>query len=158
MRGAERYRQAPCVFDREISALVERVVSLDDSKSNERACGNLHQNMDMERDNMGFTTGGLLLRESVQVGALFRDLGDWDAVPLRYSKTFVCRPATPVARSVEAAKWSCAVSNLAVKTSTCSVRLVCRTRRTLSRLPSANRPSCRRWRPSQVDRLATDVS
>ena len=36
--------------------------------------------MDMERDNMGFTTGGLLLRESVQVGALFRDLGDWDAV------------------------------------------------------------------------------
>lgn len=29
---------------------------------------------------MGFTTGGLLLRESVQVGALFRYLGDWDAV------------------------------------------------------------------------------
>ena len=36
--------------------------------------------MDVERYNMGFTTGGLLLRESVQVGALFRDLGDWDAV------------------------------------------------------------------------------
>ena len=29
---------------------------------------------------MAFTTGGLLLRESVQVGALFRELGDWDAV------------------------------------------------------------------------------
>lgn len=29
---------------------------------------------------MAFTTGGLLLRESVQVGALFQRLGDWDAV------------------------------------------------------------------------------
>ena len=29
---------------------------------------------------MAFTTGGLLLRESVQLSALFQQLGDWEAV------------------------------------------------------------------------------
>lgn len=29
---------------------------------------------------MAFTTGGLLLRESVQIGALYQHLGDWEAV------------------------------------------------------------------------------
>lgn len=36
--------------------------------------------MDFEKYNLAFTTGGLMLRESVQVGALFQQLGDWDAV------------------------------------------------------------------------------
>lgn len=36
-----------------------------------------------ERYNLAFTTGGLMLRELVQVGALFPQLGDWDAVRAR---------------------------------------------------------------------------
>lgn len=35
--------------------------------------------MAVERYNLAFTTGGLLLRESVQVAAVFQTLGDWDA-------------------------------------------------------------------------------
>ena len=42
--------------------------------------GHFDRCMKFERYNMAFTTGGLLLRESVQVGALFRELSDWDAV------------------------------------------------------------------------------
>ncbi|MCG7871845.1 MAG: DUF1819 family protein [Candidatus Thiodiazotropha lotti] len=36
--------------------------------------------MEEQKYNMAFTTGGLMLHESVVVAALFHDLGDWDSV------------------------------------------------------------------------------